>query len=136
MLRPHGPIDPEGALFVYGSLLSGGGTGFLAGLQARPGRVRGRLFRMPHGYPALVLEDEGGWVAGELVLLDGPHRLAVLDHYEGVGRGLYTRVAVRVASAGRARGAWAYTMTEAQVRSRRGVSIPSGRWRTAHNPGA
>lgn len=135
MLRLHGPIDPEGALFVYGSLLSGGGTGFLAGLDASPARVRGRLYRMPHGYPALVLDDEAGWVTGELVVLDGEHRLTVLDHYEGVSRGLYARVPVRVASAGRTRGAWAYTMSDAQIRSRKGVALPSGRWRTAYDSG-
>lgn len=136
MLRLHGPIDPEGALFVYGSLMSGGGTGFLQGLSSQPARVRGRLFRMPHGYPAMVLDDEGGWVTGELFTLDGPHRLTVLDHYEGVARGLYARVAVRVASAGRTRGAWAYTMTDAQIRARKGVALRSGRWRTAYDPGA
>ncbi len=131
-----GPIDPEGALFVYGSLMSGGGTAFLKGLDAQPARVRGRLFRMPHGYPAMVLDDEAGWVTGQLVLLDGPHRLTVLDHYEGVGRGLYARVPVRVASAGRTRGAWAYTMTGPQVRNRKGVALRSGRWRTAYDAGS
>jgi gamma-glutamylcyclotransferase (GGCT)/AIG2-like uncharacterized protein YtfP len=77
-------------LFVYGTLMSGGGMeGRLrAGRRLRPAHVRGTLYDLG-SYPALTLEGEGEvlgeiWSAPRETLLD-------LDAYEGVEAGLFTR---------------------------------------------
>jgi len=118
------------ALFVYGTLCTGeDNAGLLAGLPVQEARVRGHLFRLPAGYPALVADSAGTWVRGELVTLDGEVRLGVLDHLEGVGQDLFQRVSLPVAVDGRTVVAWAYVMDRAQVRERTGVRVDHGDWR-------
>ncbi len=120
----------ESLLFAYGTLLSGGeDEGLLRGLRRWPARTRGRLYRMRAGYPALVMDPAAGWVEGELVALDGPGRLLVLDTLRGVGEGSYSREAIRVASRGRSADCWAYVMSAQQVRDRRGTRLKSSSWR-------
>jgi len=115
---------------VYGTLCTGeDNAGFLAGLPVQEARVRGQLFRLPAGYPALVADSAGSWVRGELVTLDGDVRLGVLDHLEGVGRDLFQRVPVPVALGDRTVVAWAYVMDRTQVQERTGVWIEHGDWR-------
>lgn len=47
-----------------------------------PARVRGRLLRVAD-YPALVLDDDSGWVTGDLMRMTAPARLLpALDAYE------------------------------------------------------
>jgi gamma-glutamylcyclotransferase (GGCT)/AIG2-like uncharacterized protein YtfP len=118
------------ALFVYGSLLQGEELdGYLAGLSPRPARTRGRLYRLPAGYPSLVPTTEDLWVKGELVSLDSMARLRVLDVVEGVGRGLYTREKIPIALQGQTLQAWAYVMRGPQIEAIGGRPIPSGDWR-------
>ncbi len=120
----------QAGLFVYGTLCSGEDNGgLLAGLPMEEARVRGHLFRLPAGYPALVADSAGSWVRGELVTLDGEVRLGVLDHLEGVGQDLFQRVSVPVIVEGRTVVAWAYVMDRAQVRERTGVWVEHGDWR-------
>ena len=114
-------------LFVYGTLLSGGGrSGLLTGLDRQPARVRGHLFRMPAGYPALQIGDEGD-VHGELLAPPDNRVLRLLDLYEGVDEGLYARVRVRAIIGLQSTRAWAYVMEQPRLKG--GVPIPSGRYR-------
>ena len=118
-------------LFVYGTLASGGQQSFLLdGLERRPARVLGRLYRLPAGYPALA---PGGSdpVYGELVGAPPERLLALLDHYEGVAEGLFARVVVRALVGSNSADAWAYVMRD--PRTRGGRHLPSGRWRALRN---
>ena len=121
-------MNPRGvALFVYGTLMEAEAqAGLLAGMRRVPARVQGRLFRMPAGYPALVLGPEA-WVHGELVDLTEPRRLPILDTYEGVEEGLYERVQVPVWIGLRTLDAWTWVMTDPEGQG--GIALPSGRWR-------
>lgn len=134
--------DPDGRLFVYGTLRSGADAPEpvavlldRAAERAGPARIRGRLFDAG-GFPAAVPGGEGE-VRGELLRLRRPGRtLAALDRYEGsVGEDpLFRReaVPVRREEAGRTT-AWVY----AWARPVEGLTeIPSGDWlATAAPPG-
>jgi gamma-glutamylcyclotransferase (GGCT)/AIG2-like uncharacterized protein YtfP len=114
-------------LFVYGTLKSEAPQGALVGPGRRqPARVRGTLWSLPAGYPALQLAGDG-WVEGELVGDPGPARLALLDRYEGVDEGLYQRVLIEVVCSLQAVRAWAYVMDDPALRG--GVPVTGGRWR-------
>lgn len=118
-------------VFVYGTLMTGQpAEGYLAGLRRWPGTTHGRLYRAPAGYPALVSEPDGPLVQGEVVRLDGPHRLPVLDLYEGVPEGLYERTRITVESMGRPGQAWAWTVSARTARARRYTPLKTGDWRT------
>lgn len=104
-------------------------AGYLSGLQARPARTRGMLFRLPAGYPGLVPTHEGSWVKGELVSVNSMARFTVLDMIEGVDKGLYERAKIPVEIEGQRIQAWAYVMTQKQVKKLGGVPIRSGNWR-------
>ncbi|TNE85652.1 MAG: gamma-glutamylcyclotransferase [Deltaproteobacteria bacterium] len=114
-------------LFVYGTLMEKGGQGGLIGhLPRRPATMRGSLWRMPAGYPALRT-DAVGEVHGELVELTDEAIFRILDAYEGVDEGLYQRE-VRTAVVGLVRiPAWVYVMRDPEQRG--GTHLPSGRWR-------
>ena len=121
-------------LFVYGSLLLGQrADGYLGGLERWPARVQGTLYRLPAGYPALVVNRSvvpgASWVQGELVALDHARRLTVLDLYEGVERGLFKRELHQVQSGQRSVHAWVYTMSEGAVRATGGTVLRGGDWR-------
>jgi gamma-glutamylcyclotransferase (GGCT)/AIG2-like uncharacterized protein YtfP len=123
--------DPGPRLFVYGTLMSGcENQGLLRGLGGWRARARGRLYRLEAGYPAMVVEGEGlGWVQGELVELDNPGRLLVLDSFEGVHEGLYSREVIRVAFEGRSAECWAYVMRPDHPRLRNAARLKGGDWR-------
>jgi gamma-glutamylcyclotransferase (GGCT)/AIG2-like uncharacterized protein YtfP len=122
-----GPAGGGGAthVFVYGTLMEGGGAGaFLRGCaRLGPGTVRGTLYDMDGEYPALMLAGTDR-VHGEVWRC--PARvLAELDRYEGVAEGLFRRVAVQV---GR-HACWSYVAGPRLGRrltlARR---VPGGRW--------
>lgn len=128
-------------LFVYGTLLRGQPSdGFLADRDVRAATVRGRLFRVPAGYPALVLDPAGAEIHGELVLDVDPGLLRVLDLFEGVHNGLYRRQPVTAALRGRSSGqqalftdavaAQAYVVTPQQARQRRYHPLRTTDWRS------
>lgn len=117
------------ALFVYGTLMTGGSqAGLLGRAPRRTARVHGTLYRLPEGYPAMALGGSG-WVHGELVEdAATPTILTVLDQYEGVAQGLYSRVLVTVHTQLRRVQAWAWVMSSPHRRG--GKLIVDGRWRT------
>jgi len=113
-------------LFVYGTLMSGEAQGPLLGSSARrAASVRGTLFALPAGYPALVAGGTGR-VHGELVDPPDERMLQLLDTYEGVPEGLFARVEVDARVGLRTVRAWAYTMDVARART--GTLVRSGRW--------
>lgn len=113
-------------LFVYGTLMEGQAQAGLLGAASRvPGTVRGALWALPAGYPALGPGD--GTVHGELVELRDPALLTLLDRYEGVDEGLYRRVRIEVRASLRLQLAWVYLMANPQRRG--GRRLPQGRWR-------
>ena len=115
-------------LFVYGTLLAGEAqAGLLGRLNRRPAMVRGHLYRMAAGYPALVLAADG-WVHGELVDPPNPRVLELIDTYEGVDEGLYQRVTANIRVGLRAEPGWVYAMDI--TRARKGARLPQGKWRS------
>ncbi|MEM6929436.1 MAG: gamma-glutamylcyclotransferase [Myxococcota bacterium] len=120
------------ALFVYGTLMEGQSqAGLLGGLPRRAGTVRGTLWDMPAGYPALGPGVEV--VHGEIVSGVDERRLFVLDAYEGIDEGLYRRVEVEVQIGLRVEGAWAYRMDDPRLRG--GRKVVSGRWHPTRRRG-
>ncbi len=118
-------------LFVYGTLMRGEERdGLVAHLQARPATVRGQLWRAPAGYPALFLDPSGQEIMGELLELEKESILMVLDLYEGVGEGLYSREKVNVVVAGTQEPAWVYVMSRAQLRIAGCKPLKTNDWRT------
>ncbi len=114
-------------LFVYGTLLTEGPTAHL--LSAAPRRtatVQGQLFRLPAGYPAVLLRGIEP-VYGELVKIP-EYALEVLDIYKGVSEGLYLRTKVSIQSHNHKVKAWIYIMIDPEQHG--GRRITSGRWRT------
>jgi len=117
-------------VFVYGTLRADGSHGgLLARHEHLPARVRGHLYDLPAGYPALVADEAAGWVHGELIRAVDPRLLGLLDHYEGVDEGLYRRVVLRVHLGLRAESAWTWVMDHPERRG--GRPVASGRWRPA-----
>jgi gamma-glutamylcyclotransferase (GGCT)/AIG2-like uncharacterized protein YtfP len=95
-------------LFVYGTLRRGGANAMHllhpdAVFVGNAG-VRGRLYDMG-GYPALVLDDEAGLVAGEVYEIDAD-TLQVLDEFEAAAQ--YARKRVVVVLNGAETSCWVY----------------------------
>ena len=115
-------------LFVYGTLCSGEEQAQLLGdAPRRKATVKGELYALPAGYPALVLGGSEP-VHGELVELRDPRILSLLDAYEGVHEGLYARVTCDVRVGLRIERAWVYTMDAARART--GRKIADGKFRS------
>jgi len=118
-------------LFVYGTLMRGEERdGLVAHLRSEPASIRGQLWRAPAGYPALFLDPSGQEIAGELIELEQESILMVLDLYEGVGEGLYSREKVNVSVRGQQELAWAYVMSRAQLRIAGCQRLKTTDWRT------
>lgn len=114
-------------LFVYGTLRSGEPQSSLLGnLGRRPAWIKGVLYALPAGYPAVVVGGDNR-VQGELVDAPDERLLALLDRYEGVSEGLYTRVSCEIHLGLRAARGWVYVMDLARART--GRIVPDGRWR-------
>ena len=121
---------PNDGLFVYGTLLQDEANGGLVKhLRFIPGKVRGALFQMPAGYPALTL---GGtdWVHGQYLFEPEPRLLQILDVYEGVHERLYSRVYVDVVVGLVRHRAWTYVMKNPKKKG--GTRIKGGRWQRAN----
>lgn len=120
------------SLFVYGTQLSAHEQGgYLARVPRAPAWVDGRLYDLPAGYPALVVDVGAGEerlrVWGELAGPVDEPVLALLDLCEGVGQGLFERRTIEVHCGPRAQRAWAYVMDPARARA--GRLLAHGRWR-------
>ena len=113
-------------VFVYGTLRSDAPNSAMLGPRRREqATVRGALFSLPAGYPAVRSGE--GTVHGELVYDIDEHVLGVLDHYEGVDRGLYRRIQADArVGLDRVR-CWLYVMDRPEDKG--GRPVPSGRWR-------
>ena len=117
-------------LFVYGSLLRGQPQeGYLLHLPAAPATCPGRLVRLPAGYPALIPEPDAGPVLGEAVRFSDPGLLTLLDLYEDVAGGLYTRQRVPITVKGRTLDAWAWVTTADLARRRGWHPLKTRDWR-------
>ena len=121
-------------LFVYGSLMSGQSAAGLLGAHARrPATMRGHLWRLPAGYPLLVLDPNGPAVRGEVVQLDDAAALHLVDVYEGVGSGPYQRLRAPVGSARAGAPSvdvWVYAVTDPRSARRAGaVPLRTSDWR-------
>ena len=118
-------------LFVYGTLMRGEERdGLVAHLTATPATVRGQLWKAPAGYPALYLDPSGQEITGELLELGTDSILMVLDLYEGVGEGLYSREQAQVFVHGKQEHAWVYVMSRAQLRMAGCRALKTNDWRT------
>jgi len=104
-------------IFVYGTLMRGEEReGLVANLMARPATIRGQLWRAPAGYPALLLNDNGAEITGEVLTLDNPRILTALDLIEGTKEGLYARIEATIQTESGAEQAWVYVMSPLQLR--------------------
>lgn len=125
-------------VFVYGTLKPGESNyeHYCGGrvLAATRATVKGQLFALPVGYPAMVLGE--GVVQGYLLTFNTPNILQYLDPPEGHNpqrppeKNFYNRKQLEVYSpeAEPLGLAWAYFMPLDQVEQLGGVVIPSGWW--------
>ena len=103
-------------LFVYGPLQAGGpAASLLRGLARAPARVRGKLYRMPAGYPVMARSTDH-WVEGELLDPPGTLRMGLVDRFEGVAEGCLRRTQMMVECRGRWVHAWAYLADDPRAR--------------------
>ena len=112
-------------LFVYGTLRSGGSASRMLDHCKRIARtsVRGTLYDVDGRFPALMLYGSCD-VHGEIWRCP-VELLATLDEYEGVERGMFRRVAVRVDGLA----CWTYVAGPALARDLTpGRRVPSGEW--------
>ena len=117
-------------LFVYGTLMRGEDReGLVSQFEARTAVMMGKLWRVPAGYPALQFSLKGKPIAGEVLTLDGPSVLSVLDLYEGVREGLYDRIRLPIQTELGTEKAWAYVMSSAQLRRAGCVPLKVSDWR-------
>ena len=133
-------------LFVYGTLKPGEISYHLCAqqvLEAHPVRVRGMLFHLPLGYPALTLEGDQ-WAWGFLLRFADETILDVLDDYEAhapevlerevpgieIDQVQYDRQWVQTydLTAQPFDRAWVYVMTPEQIQSLGGIWLPEGKW--------
>lgn len=131
-------------VFVYGTLKPGEAaheqycTPYLKASQSA--WVRGLLFHLPQGYPALTVGDR--WVEGVLLHLREEAAIARLDAFEDYDPtrpdvdNLYVRRSRPVFAADHQSigTAWVYLMTSARVTELGGIPIPQGVWSRQHWP--
>lgn len=121
-------------LFVYGTLRRGGSNDIAhiapaAGFVATA-RVRGRLYDVNGRWPSLVLDDDTGWVAGEIYRVP-QQSWSALDALEDPVTpanpgGAYFKVKADVSDASGFKRVTLYTANPATTRLT--VLIPSGDW--------
>jgi len=117
-------------LFVYGTLLRGEERdGMVLSLSAEAGTTRGRLHIVPAGYPALETDQSAAEISGEVLTLENPGLLTLLDLVEGVSDGLYSRTRIPVQTADGTIEAWAYVMGPQQLRRARCRPLKVHDWR-------
>ncbi len=102
--------------------------------QVRAATVRGQLFDLPFGYPALT--PGNSLVHGFLLSFVDPAVLAMLDELESYDPGRppshneYTRIQTQVFSSHRRSlgRAWIYQMQSDRVAQAKGIFLPEGIW--------
>ena len=117
-------------LFVYGSLMRGQSADhYLAHLAAAPATCKGRLYRVPAGYPALVADPAGREIQGEAVRFSEPGLLTLVDLYENTREGVYRRERLPIEVRGRTLEAWVYTTTARQAQRHGFHALDATDWR-------
>ncbi|WP_338441900.1 gamma-glutamylcyclotransferase family protein [Synechococcus elongatus IITB4] len=130
------------AVFVYGTLQPGEHYYQVLNLapwveSATPAQVRGQLYALPAGYPALT--EGKNWIRGVLLRfrsaallprlddLEGyvPDRDRSLNLYERCWETIYDQMGQPLEEA------WLYRMAIAEVTRQRGIEVPSGHWTAA-----
>lgn len=125
------------SIFVYGTLKPGHsnyGCCYDRVLSADAAMVRGQLFDLPVGYPAMALGDQ--WVLGYRLTFADEQILLILDELEGYSlhrpsdRNEYQRVWVAIFNReGHSLGeGWTYRMDADRVQRYQGRLIDSGEW--------
>lgn len=124
-------------IFVYGSLMSGFWN-YDKVLKNRvrkveKGVVRGELYHLPAGYPAIV--DGKARVTGEVMTISQDKLIKSLDLLEGyMGEGednLYERKKKTVIlEDGRKEECWVYLYVDQKTARKEGKCIPHGSWRS------
>jgi gamma-glutamylcyclotransferase (GGCT)/AIG2-like uncharacterized protein YtfP len=134
--------DPGRRVFVYGTLKPGGfyWPRFCEGKVGPPveAKVRGRLFHLPAGYPALVAGG-GEWARGFVLEFLGDAALAGVDGLEGYDpdgppeANEYERIVVDGfrPDGGPLGRVWTYVMDEAKARGLGGEPVDGGNWKGA-----
>jgi len=113
-------------IFLLGGCRDGGPAArLLAAEPGRPATVRGTLYALPAGRPALALQGDD-LVHGELVDVHDAAVLRVLDHLEGVDGGQVRRVEIEALVGLRRVPAWAWIQDDPRMRG--GRRLPGGRW--------
>lgn len=123
-------------VFVYGTLKPGEANYHYCQSEvtaAQPAFVRGQLYALPFGYPALTIGPNR--VYGVLLSFTNSTVLTVLDQLEDYNsakphQSEYLRVKIPAFSlSGQALGSvWTYQMTRQRVIASGGVLLPGGEW--------
>jgi len=103
-------------------------------IQTQPARMRGELFHLPQGYPAMTSGDR--WIAGTLLVLADAQAIVRIDEFEdydptrSATLNLYQRLERPVFSATREPlgTAWVYLMAPQRVATLGGIRVVSGTW--------
>ena len=125
-------------LFVYGTLMRGFanhdkylGPWVKAVL---PARIRGELYHLPEGYPALLEGSRA--VRGELIVVPGLDRIInaiddLEDYYGPEGDSVYRRevMAVEVMETGNLVDAFVYIFCDRTYAVEKGIRVGYGSWR-------
>lgn len=137
-IRPlNQALSPSLALFVYGTLKPGQWAfdQFCRGqvIALTPALVRGRLYQLSLGYPALSREP--GWVQGVRLNLARQDSLAAIDAFEEYdprcpAQSPYQRRWQPIYRLDRTplSQAWVYTMELNQIQTYGGQWLPEGVW--------
>jgi gamma-glutamylcyclotransferase (GGCT)/AIG2-like uncharacterized protein YtfP len=114
--------------------------------HCQPAWVKGRLYSLPIGYPAITLVTESAqdWVEGSLLTFKDATALAAIDDYEqhdptemaayypqlDPNQVAYQRQSITVFDPAKQPigQAWAYSMSPKQIEQLAGVWQPSGNW--------
>ena len=122
---------PRPLIFVYGSLRQGAGRdGLLAAFPRRSGGVRGRIYRLPAGEPALEPDPEAALIRGEVVELQVPGMLRVLDLIRaGPNRVMERRRVQVIVDLGPELAAWAFVLRRGEARRRGLLQMSARDWR-------
>lgn len=131
-------------VFVYGTLKPGEAA-YRRYCQphvvlAQPALVRGDLFHLPQGYPALTVGDR--WIQGFLLKLHNDWDITAMDEFEdydpsrSAAENLYVRQQWPVLSPTQQPlgQAWVYWMARHRIQALGGVAVTSGNWSRQYWP--
>ena len=125
------------SVFVYGTLKPGESNHHYCGnliLNQAPALVRGRLYALPAGYPAMTTGE--GWVKGVWLTFADSQLLSALDQLEEyvpdrpAAQNEYQRVWVELFSGDQELigFGWTYQMSAERIRQEGGRFLGSGEW--------